>query len=451
MSKQKATFFCQNCGNETPKWEGKCSACGEWNTIQEFKITKSKRSNSGNVLNKNKPRHLNDISVDVSQRLSSQNPELDAVLGGGLVPGALILLGGEPGVGKSTLTLQTALQMQGSVLYISGEESQEQIKLRADRLDGHNDELQILPETDLDSILHQIKQVTPQLLIVDSIQTLHWAELENNRGSVSQLKECTIELQKVTKELNIPVILIGHINKDGNIAGPKLVEHIVDVVLYFEGDKNDLFRILRSSKNRFGSTDEIGLFTMAEEGLKVVNNPSQMLINNRTDIEYSGCAVASTIEGKRSLLVEVQALVSPSIYSTPQRLTTGFDIRRLHMLLAVIEKRIGLQVSQQDVFLNIVGGMKVSDPALDLAVLAALISSHQDISIPRGVCFAGEIGLTGEVIPLSRVEMRTKEAKKMGYETMIHCDRNNTTSEMSTSISRVSELIPLLFSGVPAS
>lgn len=444
MSKIKSTFFCKNCGFETLKWEGKCPVCSEWNTIIEFKSPKLKRNSPKNVAQQSKPSRLEDVAKEMNVRISTQNSELDEVLGGGIVPGSLLLLSGEPGVGKSTLTLQTALQMNAEVLYVSGEESKEQIKLRADRLPGDQSQVSLLPETDLDTIMQVIQDEQPELVIVDSIQTLSWSQLDNNRGSVSQIKECTFELQRIAKEQNVPIILIGHINKDGNIAGPKLVEHIVDVVLYFEGDKKDYFRILKSSKNRFGSTDELGLFTMTQQGLEIVVNPSELLVTTEEN-KSSGCAIAATLEGKRALLIEVQALVSPSVYSTPQRSTTGFDIRRLHMLLAVIEKRLGLLFNQHDVFLNIVGGMKIDDPAIDLAVIASLISSHQDISIPDGFCFAGEVGLTGEVRPVSRLDIRNKESKKMGYDKLVVSKNQREDIAQSNTLSRVSELIPLLF------
>lgn len=420
--KLKTVFFCSNCGVESPKWVGKCPSCGEWNTYHEEVIEKSSKAEkktSWRNPDKEKviPRRLNEVAGLNTVRLNTLDNELNRVLGGGLVSGSLVLVGGQPGIGKSTLLLQLALSIKSKVLYVSGEESEEQIKMRADRIGKQNEDCFIYTSTDVLTILKEANKLEPDIMIIDSIQTLSSPHIESPQGSVSQVRECTAELQRYAKETNIPVFIIGHITKEGGIAGPKILEHIVDVVLQFEGDRNYAYRILRTLKNRFGSTDEIGIYAMDVDGLREVPNPSEILISPN-DSELSGSAVAASIEGLRPLLIETQALVSPAIYGTPQRSATGFDLRRLAMLLAVLEKRCGLAFGQNDVFLNIAGGIKVADPSIDLAVVAALISSLQDIHINKKLCFAGEVGLSGEIRPVSRVEQRIQEAGRLGFDTI---------------------------------
>ena len=421
MAKIRKAFFCSSCGFESPKWEGKCPSCQEWNTFQEEVLEKpSKREEKSAAWRdsaglKSRPKELSQVVSEVRDRIITPDSELNRVLGGGLVRGSLVLLGGQPGIGKSTLLLQFAIKSSQKILYISGEESEEQVKLRADRLGSLNADAFIYTETNINSILKAAKGLSPDVVIIDSIQTLVSPFLESTPGSVSQVRECTGELQRFAKETNIPVFVIGHITKDGSIAGPKLLEHIVDVVLQFEGDRNYAYRIIRTLKNRFGSTDEIGIYAMDHTGLREVENPSELLISQNKEI-LSGSAIAASIEGMRPLMIETQALVSPAIYGTPQRSATGFDLRRLSMLLAVLEKRVGLPFGQNDVFLNIAGGLKVADPSIDLAIVASLISSLEDIGVDKNICFAGEVGLSGEIRPVSRVDQRVQEAARLGFE-----------------------------------
>jgi len=420
MAKTKTTFFCQNCGAQHSKWMGKCPQCNQWNTIVEEVVQKeviqSWDSSQSSTGKKSKPFRVSEIVTNQEKRMETRNEELDRVLGGGVVPGSLILLGGEPGIGKSTLMLQLALSVSHlKTLYVSGEESLNQIKMRSERIGIDNENLFILAETKTQSIFNQIKALSPQLLIIDSIQTLQTEMIESSPGSVSQIRECTAELLRYAKESSTPVILIGHITKDGSLAGPKILEHMVDVVLQFEGDRNHLFRILRAHKNRFGSTQELGIYEMHGSGLREVKNPSEILISQRDD-ELSGNAIAATMEGARPMMIEIQALVSSAVYGTPQRSTTGYDIKRLNMLLAVLEKRAGFRLAAKDVFLNITGGIKVDDPAIDLAVVASILSSNEDISISSKVCFAAEVGLAGEIRPINRVEQRISEAEKLGFQ-----------------------------------
>ncbi len=420
MAKTKTTFFCQNCGAQHSKWMGKCPQCNQWNTIVEEIIQKEVArawdSSQSSTSKKSKPFRVSEIVTNQEERFNTRNEELDRVLGGGIVPGSLILLGGEPGIGKSTLMLQLALSVSHlKTLYVSGEESLNQIKMRSERIGIKNENLFILTETKTQSIFNHIKSLTPQLLIIDSIQTLQTEMIESSPGSVSQIRECTSELLRYAKESSTPVILIGHITKDGNLAGPKILEHMVDVVLQFEGDRNHLFRILRAQKNRFGSTQELGIYEMFGSGLREVKNPSEILISQR-DEELSGNAIAATMEGARPMMIEIQALVSSAVYGTPQRSTTGYDIKRLNMLLAVLEKRAGFRLAAKDVFLNITGGIKVDDPAIDLAVVASILSSNEDISISNKVCFAAEVGLAGEIRPINRVEQRISESEKLGFQ-----------------------------------
>lgn len=419
MIKIKTQYSCNSCGVISPKWIGKCPYCNEWNTYEEERISKSEsqhNSHSWSVEEKNpKPIAISDIESLRISRTSTGDPELDRVLGGGLVAGSITLIGGNPGIGKSTLLLQTAMSWQHKTLYISGEESTHQIKIRADRLGGDQSQTFILAETNLEKILQSIKELQPTLVIIDSIQTIFSSLLESAPGTISQVRDCTTILQRLSKETNVPVIIIGHITKEGALAGPKVLEHIVDTVLQFEGDRNHVFRLLRTHKNRFGSTDELGIYEMGQGGLLAVTNPSKMLLN-QSDYQSSGNAVGATLEGQRPILIEVQALVSSAVYGTPQRSTTGFDLRRLHMLLAVLEKRCGLFFGQSDVFLNIAGGLKVTDPAIDLSVLCALISSLDDVVIPMTTCFAGEVGLSGEIRSVTRLEQRILEAERLGFK-----------------------------------
>jgi DNA repair protein RadA/Sms len=418
MSKPKTVFVCQNCGVESPKWIGRCPSCKEWNTYHEEIVAPVSRHDSSFLAQqeKRKPELLDSISADEKNRRKTGISELDRILGGGMVSGSLILLGGEPGIGKSTLALQLALALKDTkILYVSGEESEEQISLRAHRLKSSNPLCYILSETDLESILVHSENLKPGLIIIDSIQTISTSMLESSAGSVSQVRECAAQLLKYSKLTGIPVFLIGHITKDGTLAGPKVLEHIVDVVLYFEGDNNYVYRILRSVKNRFGSTSEIGIFEMVETGLTEVSNPSELFINQH-DEPLSGISIAATVDGLRPFLIETQALVSSAVYGTPQRSSTGFDIRRLNMLLAVLEKRAGFRLGIKDVFLNLAGGIKVIDPAIDLAIVSSILSSNLDIPVSKEFCFAGETGLSGEIRPVSRIEQRIREASKMGFK-----------------------------------
>jgi len=421
MAKQKSTYVCQNCGTNSAKWVGKCPACDEWNTYVEEVIEKGDPAKTSwrdtdQPTAKQRPVNVKDIEKGAERRLVTKDAELNRVLGGGIVAGSLVLLGGEPGIGKSTLMLQIALSSSKTkVLYVSGEESQQQIKMRADRIGVQSDNCFILSETSTQNIFSQIKEMSPQVLVIDSIQTLQTNRIESAAGSVSQVRECTSELMKFAKETNTPVFLVGHITKDGSIAGPKVLEHMVDTVLQFEGDRHLSYRILRTVKNRFGSTSELGIYEMQESGLRQVSNPSEILISQRAE-DLTGVAIGATIEGNRPLLIEIQSLVSAATYGTPQRSTTGFDSKRLNMLLAVLEKRGGLRFSAQDVFLNVAGGIRIEEPALDLAVCASLMSSYHDVPISEKVAFAAEVGLGGEIRAVNRVENRISEAEKLGFE-----------------------------------
>lgn len=417
-AKTKSAWFCQNCGVESAKWVGKCPSCGEWNTFVEEIVVKSKNVNvvGSKGDSKNKPLKISEISSSEEKRYNTQNMELNRVLGGGLVPGSLILIGGEPGIGKSTLALQIALHLKSyKTLYVSGEESAQQIKLRGNRINADNDNCLIVSETSMENIFSHIKNTNPNIVVIDSIQTLATERIEAGPGSVSQIRECTSQLLQYAKQSAVPVLLIGHITKDGSLAGPKILEHMVDTVLQFEGDQNHMYRILRATKNRFGSTSEMGIYEMQHTGLREVSNPSELLLSQE-DESLSGTAISASIEGMRPFLIEIQALVSSAAYGTPQRSSTGFDLRRLNMLLAVLEKRAGFRLSTKDVFLNIAGGIKVNDPAIDLAVIIAVLSSSTDISIPKEVCFAGEIGLSGEIRPVNRIDQRISEAEKLGFK-----------------------------------
>ena len=420
MSKVKSSFFCQNCGYESPKFMGQCPSCQEWNSFVEEVVQKSSKNivafsaDSRNAT----PQLIQDVTRESEERVLTTDQEFNRVLGGGIVPGSIVLLGGDPGLGKSTLLLQLAIAENLKVLYVSGEESDRQIRMRADRLGLKNDNCYLLTETNLEQILLHAKELSPELIVIDSIQTLFFSNIESSPGSISQVRECTAQLLRFAKQTAIPVFLIGHITKDGTIAGPKVLEHMVDAVLQFEGDRNHIYRLLRAIKNRFGSTNELGIYEMHGAGLRPVENPSEILISNSNQ-HLSGIAIASTIEGMRPLLVEVQALVSSAAYGTPQRSSTGFDSKRLNMLLAVLEKRCGFKLGAKDVFLNIAGGIKVDDPALDLAVAMAVLSSNADLAIPKNVAFAAEIGLSGEIRAVNRLEQRLSEVAKLGYEKVI--------------------------------
>lgn len=431
MAKQKyrTSWFCNECGAESPKWSGRCPSCGAWNTMVEEKVVETKGSSSiafggGKAERLTAPEKVSEIAVRPEARIKMPSGELNRVLGGGLVEGSIVLIGGEPGIGKSTLVLQNILSIKSrKILYVSGEESPSQIKMRADRIGRASDNVYIACETSLENVFHHIADIVPQLVIVDSIQTIASDQLESTAGSVSQVRECASQLLKFAKTSGVPVILIGHINKEGSIAGPKVLEHIVDAVLQFEGDTNFIYRILRAHKNRFGSTSELGIFEMCQRGLREVTNPSEMLVShNREDM--SGTAIGVTIEGIRPFLIEVQALVSSAAYGTPQRSVTGFDAKRLNMLLAVLEKRVGFKLGQKDVFLNIAGGLKVNDPALDLAVICAVLSSNVDIALSPKICMTGEVGLSGEIRPVTRIEQRISEAEKLGMESIIIPENN---------------------------
>ena len=419
MAKIKTAFFCQNCGSQSPKWLGKCPSCGEWNTYVEEQLTETTKelwNENGTSSQNSRATSLDKISTAAEKRIKTNDQELDRVLGGGLVLGSLVLLGGEPGIGKSTLMLQLALMLEDiKVLYVSGEESQSQIKMRAHRVGKGINALQVLTETNLNSIFNQIKSVKPSILIIDSIQTIYSEAINSISGSISQVRFCTGELMKFAKKTNTPVFLIGHITKDGSLAGPKILEHMVDTVIQFEGDRHLSYRILRTAKNRFGSTSELGIYEMRSNGLRQVSNPSEILISQRDD-ELSGISIGASVEGNRPLLIEVQSLVSPATYGTPQRSSTGFDSKRLNMLLAVLEKRGGYRLAMQDVFLNIAGGLRIEDPAIDLAVAVSIISSLEEVPIPQKICFAAEIGLGGEVRAVNRIESRITEAEKLGFE-----------------------------------
>ncbi len=422
MAKEKTVYVCNHCGQDSPKWVGKCPACAQWNTYVEEVVRKAapgKHPVSGLETTKSKPVTLREIHTSEETRIDMHDEELNRVLGGGLVPGSLVLIGGEPGIGKSTLVLQTVLRMpEKRILYVSGEESARQLKLRADRIPGASENCLIACETSLEQICVHIKNTEPDLVIIDSIQTVSTETIESSPGSIAQVRECSASILRFAKESHVPVILIGHINKEGSIAGPKVLEHIVDAVLQFEGDQHYMYRILRSIKNRFGSTAEMGIYEMRQDGLRQVSNPSELLLSQDHE-GMSGVAIASAIEGVRPFLIETQALVSSAVYGNPQRSATGFDIRRMNMLLAVLEKRVGFKLAQKDVFLNIAGGLRVNDPAIDLAVISAILSSNMDAAIDAEVCMAGEIGLSGEIRPISRIEQRISEAEKLGFRRFV--------------------------------
>lgn len=453
MSKTKTSYFCQSCGAQSAKWVGKCPVCNEWNTYVEEVIQREDTkisSKSFSAKREAKPVLLRNVERQSIDRIDTQDSELNRVLGGGIVPGSLILIGGEPGIGKSTLMLQLAIQLQNhKILYVSGEESEQQIKMRAERIAPPGEHCYIFSETNTQNILRQANELQPDLIIVDSVQTLHSSHIESPPGSVSQIRECTGEFQRFAKEVGVPVFLIGHITKDGTIAGPKLLEHIVDTVLQFEGDRNYAYRILRTLKNRFGSTSEIGIYEMLGSGLRQVINPSEILLTHR-DEQPSGIAIAAMMEGMRPFLIETQALVSPAFYGTPQRSATGFDVRRMNMLLAVLEKRSGFRFGTKDVFLNIAGGIRVDDPAIDLGVIAALISSYEDVAIPANVCFAAEVGLSGEVRAVGRIEQRIAEADKLGFEKIFVSGYNGKLTDTKKfgieviTINKIQELVRML-------
>jgi DNA repair protein RadA/Sms len=421
MSKIKTSFFCQSCGTQHAQWQGQCNSCKQWNTLTEEVMEKPDKKNwkskkKSSVVSK--PLKIEEIEISSESRINTGDPELNRVLGGGIIPGALMLLGGEPGIGKSTLLLQIAMTVGCKVLYVSGEESQRQIKIRSDRMDASSDQCYVLSETKTQNIFTQIEALAPELVIIDSVQTLHTDYIDSSPGSVSQIKECTTEFIKFAKETHVPVFLVGHITKDGQIAGPKILEHMVDVVLHFEGDRNHIYRILRTQKNRFGATSEIGIYEMQSKGLRAVSNPSELLISEK-DEKLSGHAIAATIEGIRPLMIEIQALVSTAVYGTPQRTTTGYNTKRLNMLLAVLEKRAGFALGTKDVFINITGGISIADPAIDLAVIVAILSSYHDIDVSENFCFAAEVGLSGEIRPVPKTEQRIQEASKLGFDTIV--------------------------------
>ncbi|MDR2123141.1 MAG: DNA repair protein RadA [Flavobacteriaceae bacterium] len=450
MSKPKTTFFCQNCGTQYSQWLGQCKVCNEWNTIVEEVVEKDPKHSASfvNRETKNTIHKIHEIKPEKEHRILSQDAELDYLLGGGIVPGSVILIGGEPGIGKSTLLLQISLQIPRKVLYVSGEESVHQIKMRADRLEIKNTECYIFTETSTQKILKKAMELQPELLVIDSIQTLHSSYIESSPGSISQIRECSSELIKYAKETATPVFLIGHITKEGSIAGPKILEHMVDVVLQFEGDRNYIFRLLRANKNRYGSTSELGIYEMFSSGLRQVKNPSEMLISKK-DENLSGNAIAATLEGIRPMLVEIQALVSTAVYGTPQRVTTGFDVKRLNMLLAVLEKRAGFHLGIKDVFLNITGGIRIDDPAIDLAVICAILSSNEDIPLPDNCLFAGEVGLSGEIRAVNRIEQRITEAEKLGYDVIFISKYNKIDTKKYNikiePVSKVEDVYKILF------
>ena len=455
MAKLKSAYFCSNCGYESPKWMGRCLACGEWSTFVEELVRKdaaSKKEDTRSFTDiKSKPLPLKDINAGEEQRIDMVDEELNRVLGGGLVPASVVLLGGEPGIGKSTLVLQTILKLKDiNTLYVSGEESARQLKLRADRIGIENDNCLLLCETNIDEIFKSVKEVSPQLLIVDSIQTVYSEALESSPGTISQVRECASSLLKYAKQSGVPVLLIGHITKDGSIAGPKILEHIVDAVIQFEGDQHYMYRILRSIKNRYGSTAEIGIYEMNQSGLREVSNPSELLLTRNRE-GLSGIGISAAIEGIRPFLIETQSLVSSAAYGTPQRSTTGFDVRRMNMLLAVLEKRAGFKLAQKDVFLNIAGGLKVNDPGMDLSVISAVLSSSLDIAIDNDTCLCGEVGLSGEIRPVNRIEQRIQEAEKLGFSRILIPANNLKGFNKKVSIeikqvSKVSDAFRMLFS-----
>ena len=453
MAKVKTTFFCQNCGAQSAQWMGKCKSCGEWNTIVEEVVSKPKPSQANweneKSIRVNKAQAISNISLQSKARIDTSDNELNRVLGGGIVAGSLILLGGEPGIGKSTLLLQVVLKIQNeNILYVTGEESDQQIRMRADRLNLSDSNCQILSETNTQHIFQQVHEIKPTVIVIDSIQTLHTNSIDSSAGSISQIRECTAELLSYAKASGTPVMLIGHINKDGNIAGPKILEHMVDVVLQFEGERNHVYRILRAHKNRYGSTAELGIYEMQSHGLREVSNPSEILLSQK-DEAMSGMAISATMEGVRPLMIETQALVSSAVYGTPQRSATGFDLRRLSMLLAVLEKRCGFRLGAKDVFLNITGGIKVDDTAIDLGVVCAILSSNVDMAIHEKNCFAAEVGLLGEIRPVNRCDQRIQEAEKLGLE-RIFISKYNKIERQDFSIeivkvSKIEEVFKMLF------
>lgn len=454
--KEKSVWFCTECGNDSPKWEGRCPVCGAWNSMVEEKVKSTRQGATKSPLGRTPesvPRKVSEIETVAEPRIHMPSEELNRVLGGGLVPGSMVLIGGEPGIGKSTLVLQNILAIKSRrMLYVSGEESAMQIKLRADRLGRMSDNCYVVTETSLESIFAHIEKVQPELLIVDSIQTIASDDIESSAGSVSQVRECAARLLRYAKQTGVPVMLIGHINKEGSLAGPKVLEHIVDAVLQFEGDRQYMYRILRAIKNRFGNTSELGIYEMCQRGLREVTNPSEMLVSQHDGQQLSGCAIGVTIEGARPFLIEAQALVSTAAYGTPQRSVTGFDSKRMNMLLAVLEKRVGFKLAQKDVFLNIAGGLKVADPALDLAVIAAILSSNVDMTVPAGVCLSGEVGLSGEIRPVTRMEQRVREAEKLGMRQILiprgslkGVDRSKFTIDV-VEVTKVEEAFRHLFS-----
>jgi DNA repair protein RadA/Sms len=451
MSKVKTSFFCQSCGTQHSQWQGQCNSCKQWNTLNEVVVEKSDKKNwktekKASVISK--PLEINQIEISSESRIDTGDAELNRVLGGGIIPGALILLGGEPGIGKSTLLLQIAMNLGCKVLYVSGEESQRQIKIRSDRMNTSSDQCYVLSETKTQNIFSQIETLAPELVVIDSVQTLHTDYIDSSPGSVSQIKECTAEFIKFAKETHVPVFLVGHITKDGQIAGPKILEHMVDVVLHFEGDRNHIYRILRTQKNRFGATSEIGIYEMQSKGLRVVTNPSELLISEK-DEKLSGHAIAATIEGIRPLMIEIQALVSTAVYGTPQRTTSGYNTKRINMLLAVLEKRAGFALGAKDVFINITGGISIADPAIDLAVIVAILSSYHDIDVSENFCFAAEVGLSGEIRPVPKIEQRIQEASKLGFETIViskfaKIGKQNESIKI-LAVSKIEALISALF------
>ena len=452
MGKVKSTFVCQNCGAKSSKWVGKCPSCGEWNTFTEevIKMTSTvEKIISGTSNTTKKPQLIRDIQPLSNNRIYFKDKEFNRVLGGGLVYGSVVLMGGEPGIGKSTLSLKLALNSSYNCLYVSGEESDQQIKLRADRLGGNMEKCYLLQETQLHQIIHQANKLIPDFIVLDSIQTIQSENLDSAPGSITQVRECTSQIVQYAKATNIPILIIGHINKEGSIAGPKVLEHMVDTVLQFEGDHHHLYRIIRSVKNRFGSTNEIGIYEMGSAGLIEVENPSKVLINNQKEL-LSGVSIAASLEGVRPLLIEIQALTSTAAFGNPQRSSTGFNLRRLNMLLAVLEKRCGFKIATKDVFLNIAGGIKVNDPALDLGVVCAILSSNFDLHIPSTICFIGEVGLSGEIRPVTRTEQRIGEAIKMGFKTIyiskyVKDISTKTSKAKLTKVSKVQEVMLQLF------
>lgn len=418
MSNVKKIFSCNNCGAKYPKWMGMCSQCGEWNTVEEEIIQSKNKNEPKIILNTTKIKEIKEINYETNERIKINDSELNRVLGGGIVQGSLILISGEPGIGKSTLILQLSIATKRKVLYISGEESQQQIKLRADRISKIQTECYILTETNLESILKSVESLMPEIIVVDSIQTIQTNSIENIQGSTAQIKECTSTFIKLAKQTGIPIFIIGHITKEGNIAGPKVLEHMVDVVLNFEGDKNNLFRILRSKKNRFGSTSEIGIYEMLDRGLVIVENPSELFTSNRNN-QLSGNCIGITIDGMRPIMIEIQALVSSAVYGTPQRISNGFNSKRLNMLLAVLEKKVGFKIGIKDIFINITGGIKIDDPALDLAVIFSILSSNTNLTIENDICLCSEIGLSGELRSVKNIDIRISEAERLGYKKII--------------------------------